>query len=256
MIHKDEKDLEQPTVLVTGASSGIGREICIRLISDGFKVIASGRNTKNLNDLKDSVSHPKNLIVEVKDVAQDTGLLNKWVYGLSKKYGKLQGAILSAGILHISPLRAVTEKQLQDIFRINFEANFWLSKGFCDKRVNVGEGSSLVIISSISSIIGQSGLAGYSASKGALNSLTRSLAKEFSSSGVRVNAVLPGLVKTELIEKWEGVYTEEYLQQAEQEYPLGIGLPDDVSGVVSFLMSKDARWITGVCLPVDGGATL
>ncbi|MDG1858649.1 MAG: SDR family NAD(P)-dependent oxidoreductase [Emcibacteraceae bacterium] len=242
--------------MVTGASSGIGEAACVRLIDEGAFVIASGRNIECLKALQLKVSHPNMLAIEVNDITQDTFNLNKWVRGIAKKYGKLSGAVLSAGIQDIAPLRAVTEEGLHKLFQVNFEANFWIAKGFCDKRVNIGTGSSLVFISSISSVVGEAGLSAYSATKGALNSFMRSLAKEVSSQGLRVNAILPGLVKTQLLEKFDDFYTKEYLQEISKNYPLGIGSPEDVSGVISFLMSEDSKWITGTCIKVDGGATL
>lgn len=239
-------------ILVSGASSGIGRATCIRLIDDGASVIAIGRNVEKLKAIKKAVNYPENFEIEVKDLSEDTAELNQWVRLIAKKYGKLDGAVLSAGVLHIAPLRSMTEAQLHEIFQINFEANYWIAKGFCDKRVNSGRFSSLVFISSVSSILGEAGLTSYSASKGALNSFMKSLAKEVSPQGVRINAILPGIVKTELLDK----YTTEYLEKAENDYPLGLGKPEDISGVISFLMSEDANWITGVAIPVDGGTTL
>lgn len=243
-------------ILVTGASSGIGRASCIRLIQEGAFVIATGRNTAKIESLKEEVSHPDKLAIEEKDVNENTSNLNRWVFDISKKYGKLNGIVLSAGILHIAPLRSMTEGQLHKVFQTNFDSNYWLAKGFCDKRVNAGAGSSLVFISSISSIKGEGGLTAYSASKGALNSFMKSLAKEVSGNGIRVNSILPGMVRTELLDKWQDIYTDKYMEEEVKAYPLGIGKPDDVSGPIAFLLSKDSEWITGVCLPVDGGYTL
>jgi 3-oxoacyl-[acyl-carrier protein] reductase len=245
--------MSKKIVLVTGASSGIGLAICKRLISDGLFVIASGRNLNRLNTLRKSVVTPENMAIEVKDVTEGTSELNKWVHGLSKKYGKLDGAVLSSGVQNIQPIRAVMKRDFSEMFQINFEANFWIAKGFCDKRVNAGKNSSLIFISSISSICGEVGLASYSSSKGALNSLTKALSKEMGPQGVRVNAVLPGLIQTALLDKESSVYTSEYLAKEKGNYPLGLGIPEDISGVISFLLSNDSRWMTGVCLPVDGG---
>lgn len=246
---------DSPLIVVTGASSGLGRAICIRLTADGARVIASGRDADRLAALKSEVSNPEQLEIEPQDLSDRDIRLDQWIRGLAKKYGALKGLVCAAGIQDIMPLSGLSSARVEELLQVNLVANMWLAKGFCDKRANAGAGSAIIFISSSSSIRGEPGLAVYAASKGAINSFTRALAKEMAPQGIRVNAVLPGLVKTEMLEKWDRVYTAEYLANAEKDYPLGTGRPEDIAGPVSFLLGNDARWITGACLVIDGGYT-
>ncbi|PCJ35842.1 MAG: short-chain dehydrogenase [Alphaproteobacteria bacterium] len=252
MVKFSNKDI----ILVTGASSGIGRAVCEELNSRGAFVIAAARNMERLEQLKENSKYPAQMTVEYLDVEENTNSLNRWVLKLAKKYGKLRGIALIAGIQHIVPLSALKPSKMEELLNVNVMANLWLAKGFCDRRANIGRGSSVVFMSSISAITGEAGLTAYSTTKGALNSLMRSLAKEVAPSGIRVNSILPGLVQTGLLKKWDAVYTKEYLSETELKYPLGLGKPEDIAGPVAFLLSDDSSWITGVELVADGGATL
>ncbi len=242
--------------LVTGATSGIGKGVALSLNNLGATVIAVGRNIDKLNILNDVVSKSENLILEEKDLSKSEGL-DKWIFGLSKKYGKLKGLVLCAGIQQIIPLSSVLSvEKSKELFEINYFSNIQLSKGFCDRRANIGKSSSIVFLSSIASIRGNSGIVGYAASKGAINSAVKSLAIEVARLGIRVNAVLPGFVMTEMIESWQEVYTKEYIENMNKSYPLGIGSVNDVVDPILFLLSDKSRWITGSEIVIDGGGSL
>lgn len=243
-------------ILVTGASSGIGWAVCKKLAAEGAFVVATGRNEEKLEQLVEELGGPARAAFVVKDIPEDVASLDKWMRAVAETHGRLKGAVLAAGMQHIAPLAHFPAKKIDELVQLNLVANIMLAKGFCDRRVNAGPGSALAFVSSISSIVGEPAIAVYSATKGAINSFTRSLAAEVATRGIRVNSVLPGLVKTEMLESWKAVYTPEYIAQAEERIPLGVGDPADVAGPVSFLLSSDAGWMTGVNLVVDGGATL
>ena len=131
-----------------------------------------------------------------------------------------------------------------------------LCKGFSDKRNNIGESSSIVLLSSIASLLGYKGLISYSTSKGAINSLVKSLAVELSQNKVRVNSVSPGHINTELFNQNKELYNKEFLEELETKYPFGLGEPEDIANIVTFLLSDKSRWITGQNIVVDGGRTL
>jgi len=137
---------------------------------------------------------------------------------------------------------------------LNFTAGLMLAKGFRQRGVAVNP-SSIAFIGSVAGLTGQPGLVAYSASKGAVFAMTRTLALELASEGIRVNAVSPGLVKTNMARQTEETLTTDHYQELEQSHPLGLGAPDDIAHAVAYLLSDTGRWITGSTLVVDGGFT-
>jgi NAD(P)-dependent dehydrogenase (short-subunit alcohol dehydrogenase family) len=131
-----------------------------------------------------------------------------------------------------------------------------LCKGFQSKSCFHKKNPSITWISSIASLMGNKGIVSYCASKGAINAAVRALAIESSMKKIRVNAVLPGIVKTPMIEKEATIFTPEALEQLENEYPLGLGEPADIAELVCFLISNKARWISGQSIIIDGGRSL
>lgn len=242
--------------LVTGSTSGIGKSLVLSLLNQGATVVAVGRSIEKLSALESESGASGKLVCEVRDLSNYMGL-DKWMLGISKKYGKLKGLVLSAGIQQIVSFRSpLSIERSKELFDINYFSNMQLAKGFSDRRANIGEGSSIVFVSSIASIKGSPGLVGYAASKGAINSAVKSLAVEVSPLGVRVNAVLPGFVVTEMTKSWSNIYTEEFINHLDRTYPLGLGTVEDVVQPILFLLSDSAKWITGVGLVVDGGASV
>ena len=252
MIQFDKNDI----FIVTGASSGIGRAISLRLNELGASIIAVGRSLNRLTSKPGSIKYKDRYFPEVRNLSGDMGDLPDWIYDLSKKYGKLKGIILSAGVQQIVPLKALDIKRAQEVFDLNYFSPLFLAKGFADKRVNLGRGSSILFISSIAAVTGNRGIINYSASKGAVNSAVKSMALELSTEGIRVNAVLPGFVMSEMIEKWSDIYNKDYIEQLDSKYPLGIGKSESVADICCFLVSDSAGWITGQCFIVDGGGSL
>ncbi|MFH2033461.1 MAG: SDR family oxidoreductase [Candidatus Margulisiibacteriota bacterium] len=239
---------KEDNYLVTGASSGIGRAIASKIIELGGSVIAVARREEKLNEL--------GAVSEVIDLSAKVDDLSSWMLDLAKKHGKIKGLALSAGIQETVPLRATNLSKARQLFELNYFANLALAKGFCDKRVNAGRGSSMVFISSNAAISGMPGLVNYSASKGALDAAVRAMAAELARDGIRVNSVLPGFVRTEMTEKWGSMNGPTYFEEMDKKYPLGIGRPEQLSGVACFLLSDSAGWITGQNIVVDGGGSL
>ena len=242
--------------LVTGASSGIGAAVAFHLVEEGACVVAVGRNLARLEEVAEGTSGPGQIFLEQKDLTTSPYSLDKWVLELAEKYGAFRGAVLAAGVQSIAPLRSYSPQKADELLQTNLVATQWLTKGLIHRRANIGAGSSIVLVSSISSILGEAGLSIYSATKGALNSFCKAVAKEVAPKGIRINSVLPGLVQTDLINKASTVYTEEKLKEIDHNYPLGIGTVTKVVQPICFLLSDEAGWMTGTNLVVDGGATL
>jgi NAD(P)-dependent dehydrogenase (short-subunit alcohol dehydrogenase family) len=243
-------------ILVTGASDGIGKAICLLLNSLGANVIGIARNQSKLEQMKEEVLFKEKFHYELQDLSINIDEIPKVISQVSKKYGKLLGLVHAAGSIEILPLKAITEDKLNKIHNLNFKAAVMLCKGFSDKRNNVGEKSSIVLLSSIASLLGYKGLLSYSTSKGAVNSLVKSLSMELSQNNIRVNAVSPGHINTELFNQNKELYSKEFLEELETKYPFGLGEPNDVANLVTFLLSDVSKWITGQNIVIDGGRTL
>jgi len=244
-------DLSGRSILVTGASSGIGRETAVLLSQLGARVILAGRNKGRLDGTQamlDGSGHR----AEQFDLA-DLDAIPAWVKDISSRYGALHGVVNSAGIYGVFPLRTLTKSQLEETLHLNLNAAILLAKGFRQKGCHTERGA-IVFLSSVAGLRGHAGISAYTASKSALIGVTRSLAIELARDGIRVNNVAPGLVETEMA----GQFEEQTLAGrtgVESEYPLGVGRPRDVANGIAFLLSDAARWITGTTLVIDGGFT-
>jgi 3-oxoacyl-[acyl-carrier protein] reductase len=251
---RNPMDLSGRTVLVTGASSGIGRETSVVLAELGASLVLTGRRREEL-DRTAAALPPGGHHVEPFDLA-DLDAIPSWIKGLAERTGPLDDLVHSAGVHFTLPLRATATRQYADLMRVNVDAAFFLAKGFRQKGVRrAGSRSGIVLLSSVMGLIGQTGIAAYSASKGALVSMARSLALELAREGIRVNCVAPGVVRTRMAENAEQVLTSEQYQAIEALHPLGIGTPRDAAHAIAFLLAESGRWITGTTLVVDGGYT-
>jgi NAD(P)-dependent dehydrogenase (short-subunit alcohol dehydrogenase family) len=247
---------DQDIFLVTGASSGIGRECCLLLNKLGAAVIAVGRRGDKLNELRSETMEPKLLYTEIKDLSVGIEEHDKWIGAISARYGRLRGIVLSAGIQHTIPLKAISYDQMKQLFDVNYFSNIMLTKGFGHSKVNVGKGASIVFVSSITAKHGGKGIINYSASKAALLAAVKSLALELCGMGIRVNSVLPGYVETEMLTGDKNLFNAHFIEKINAEYPLGIGKPEWVAQLIIFLLSNCASWITGSNIIIDGGASL
>jgi NAD(P)-dependent dehydrogenase (short-subunit alcohol dehydrogenase family) len=244
----------QQRFLITGASSGLGRAIALQLSDLGATVIVLARTESKLISLKEETIHPENIIAVPFDLSNLDDIASM-IKSLVATHGKLTGLVHSAGIGGVEPLKALSLESAKALFDLNYFAGLMLTKTFCDKRIYQAN-PSIVLLSSISSLSGNAGLSNYSASKGAINAMVRSVAVEHARNGIRINAVSPGFIVTDIIQHSPEVYNETFFEQIRQEYPLGEGYPNDIATMVSFLLSKQARWITGQNFVVDGGRTL
>ncbi|HEY2014896.1 MAG TPA: SDR family oxidoreductase [Bryobacteraceae bacterium] len=245
-------ELSGRTIVVTGASSGIGRDTA-RLIGElGGRVILVGRNQERLTETLGLLAGEGHR-AETFDLSL-ADEIPAWLKGLSESVGPLHGLVHSAGLHKLTPLRVLNSRTVEELGRVNVGAAIGLAKGFSRKGV-CAPASSIVFLSSVAGMTGQAGLAAYSASKGAVIALTRTLAIELAKENIRVNCVAPGVVTTEMGQGLLRMLTAEQRADLEAKHPLGFGNARDVANAVAFLLAGTGRWITGTVLVVDGGYT-
>jgi NAD(P)-dependent dehydrogenase (short-subunit alcohol dehydrogenase family) len=241
--------LEGKKILITGASSGIGKSTAIVCSQLGAQVIITGRNLNALNETFEQLSGIGHNFY--------CGDLNneQFLQDLCNTCPAIDGLVNSAGINLNVPFKFTKKDDFINVMKTNFETPTLLLQSLL-KQKKVSKKSSIVFVSSISGITcTATGISIYSASKGAISSIIRVLAQELASNKVRVNAVCPGMVKTEMTMN-NTTYTKEQLEFDEKNnYPLGYGIPEDVALTISFLLSDASSWITGTNLIIDGGAS-
>jgi len=244
-------NLNNKNIIITGASSGIGRQCAITLSQFGANVILVARNEERLNQAFNKLSKGNHIII-VQDITK-YDKLEEIVSTAVEKIGKISGFIHSAGIEMILPLRSMKHSYYENIFAINVISGFELARIISKQKYLNEKGTSFVFISSVMGILGQAGKVGYCSSKGALISGVKVMALELASKNIRVNCILPGVVETEMSKKMFEKLPEESKKSIVNMHPLGLGKPEDIASACAFLLSNAAKWITGTNLIVDGG---
>ena len=238
----------EKTVIVTGSSSGIGKGIAKRIASEGANVVLNSRGREDLEKVAADLDKDRTLIVEG-DVGE-TEFAGSIVDKTLDRFGALDVLVNNAGIGIPGPLVDAEDDDIDAIFEINVKGLIRMCRAAIPHLVE--SGGSIVNTSSVSGLGGDWTMPLYCASKGAVSNFTRALALQLGEQGVRVNAVCPSMTRSEMT---DGISDNEDLMTAfDRRMPLGApGEPEDVAAVVAFLASRDARHVTGVNLPVDGG---
>lgn len=249
-MHNNPFSLEGMSILVTGASSGIGREVAVWLSQQGARIVAVARNTQRLEETLGQL-HGEGHSIEVFDLLSGADV-SAWMKALARNSSPFDGLVHAAGVQLPLPIRAMGLDHWETIFATNVTSGFSLIKAFRQKGV-CRPPSSIVLLSSVMAQVAQPALMGYCASKGAVESMVRAAALELAREGIRVNAVAPGVVRTEMAQKLQGLVGEDSMATIERQHPLGLGEPRDVAYAVNYLLSPAARWVTGTSLVVDGG---
>lgn len=234
-------------VLVTGASSGMGRVFCQMIAEEGAVVSLFARNEERLLETLRMMNGEGHQYY-VCDLTDETQLKNTIA-----KLPPIDGAVFCAGINDYVPLKFVKQEKLETIFQTNYFSQVILTQMLAKKKL-INKKASLVYISSISSTLGVPGTLLYASSKAALNSAVRVIAAELAPQGIRANAICPGIVMTEML-SGTNIDDESFTKQV-ADYPLGLGTSEDVGYAVLYHLSDGSKWLTGNCMILDGGYSL
>ena len=240
-------------VLVTGASAGIGKATAKMLSDLGASVLLVARSQDRLTEVIASLSGEGHLSMSM-DLS-DLDAIPSWFLKVTQEFGPLDGLVHSAGIQLTMPLQGIKVADMDRMFRINFGSAVVLTQAFRKNNAHNNSRSGIIYISSVASVSGVPGNAVYAASKGALTSLTKSLALELSRQNIRVNTVVPALIQTDIANNLLAKLPQKQREALIERHPLGLGQVKDVAHAVAFLLSDAGCWITGTSLFVDGGYT-
>jgi len=241
--------LQNKTILVTGASSGIGQSTAIECSKLGAKVIITGRNECNLKETFELLEGEGHMLIKcdlskVEDLKKITDNVNS-----------LSGIVHSAGLNINKPFAYATSEYLNNVMSVNFFAPVELTR-LLIKSKKIEKSGSIVFISSVSGVLCSAPASSmYSASKGAVNGVVKGMALDLAPKNIRVNSVNPGVIETAIFDS--GLISEKQLEENKNQYPLKrFGKPVEVALAVIYLLSDASAWVTGSNLLIDGGLTL
>ncbi len=246
-------DLRGNTFVISGAGSGIGKAVAIRCSELGAKLLLIDKDVSGLR-ITEQLCVDGNTMAMALDLTEYEGI-ERAVSNACETLGGFAGFCHCAGIEYTLPIKSMTARHYEKLFAVNAIAGFELARILSKKKYLAGDRASFVFIASIMGIVGRPGLTGYSASKGAVISAVRSMALELAAKNIRVNAISPGTVMTDMIRNMLDNLEPEQREKRLGDFPLGIGQPEDVADLVAFLLSSRSRWITGTNITLDGGYT-
>lgn len=242
----DLVDFSSRKILVTGASSGIGRAVAVLLSKLGAMVVLCGRNEERLQETRNIMDNPEQhrcFSFDIRDYGQYEDIFRQIV----SDEIKLQGMVCCAGIAKAVPLRVMKQQDILEMLEVNFISFMELTKMYAKKKYS--NGGSIVAVSAANVYYPQKCMSIYAASKAALEAGVRTLALELVSQSIRVNCVIPGAIRTEMMNNTQ----PEELQSILSKQLMGAGNPEDVANMIAFLLSDAASFVTGRAMFIDGG---
>lgn len=244
--------LREKTIVVTGASSGIGQQCAIDCARMGARVVAIARNEQRLAETLQRMDGVNNIAISC-DLTDSAAIANM-VKDVVQRCGKIDGIVNCAGISTTLPLKFVDAEKLDEFFRANVYSAIEVTREFT-KAKNFNAGGSVILFSSIMGCVGDVAKSIYSMTKGALIAGARSLACELAKRKIRVNCISPGAIVTPINANLPHMANPESRKVLEDKHLLGLGETSDISNACIYLLSDASRWVTGQNLIVDGGYT-
>ncbi len=248
-------DLTDKVVIITGSSRGIGRASAEQIAKAGAKVIVSSRKPEPCEEVVEGIRASGGEAAAIPCHVGEKTQVEALVEQTLAAYGRIDGLVCNAATNPaMGPLSTLTDDVFAKIMQVNVQSTLWLSNLCAPHMAQQGRGS-IVLLSSITAILGNAFIGAYGMSKAAEGQLARNLAVELGPQNIRVNSIAPGLVKTDFAKAiWDN---PELMEKQLGNTPLGrIGQPDDIAGVVHFLLSDAANYVTGQMIVADGGETI
>lgn len=239
------------TILIAGASKGIGYATAVRLLDSGYSVVVSSRDESTLYDKFKDFDDTRVKIMPWD--FSEPGRIQEYAENVYKSVGAVFGLVYSAGIQLTLPLSMSGIEQINKIFAVNTFSAMELVRCFSKKKMLHNSGASFVLISSLAAREGALGKSLYGASKGALEGYVPSVAAELAQRKIRVNCIAPGIVDTDMSREFRMRMSQEQREALSASYPLGLGRAEDVASFIHWLLSDESSWATGQTYVIDGG---
>jgi NAD(P)-dependent dehydrogenase (short-subunit alcohol dehydrogenase family) len=238
---------KKEVIFIVGAGSGIGKSIAEQLIALKEDIVIADINLNKWDS-----SSINNVLFYQLDVTDEESI-NIMIENFRTEDIYLKGLVYTVGKAVTLPLNSIKTETYQELIEINTISFFNLIETLATQQLIAEQGASIVVISSVVGQYGARGKIAYGLTKGAIDSGIKSLALELASSKIRINAIAPGTVQTEMLDKLISSIGEEEVNKMLLDYPLGLGYPQDISDLAVFLLSNQSKWITGSVVTIDGG---
>lgn len=240
---------KEKKILIAGASKGIGFATAKMLIGKGYKVIAAARN---VDAMMEKFKGCDSVDIYACDFS-DIDAIQEFSEKVNQKSGPISGLVYTAGAQLTMPISMNKLDKVRELFTLNTFAPIELIRCFSKKKMISEDGASFVLISSLSAHEGATGKSLYAATKGALEGFLHTAALELVQRKIRLNAIVPGIIETDMSKEFLDRMTEEQRASVDKSYPLGLGKPEDAASLIVWLLSDESRWATGQSYVIDGG---